>query len=550
MTGIPIFGPNAFSYEAPSSPGGGWGGYNASRTTSTSVSDLVRSHGGISSTSSSSNSSTPTITNSRTASAAGWINGKANQNLKHNVITGNNSNSNNNNNSNYNNSTNNTINNNNKIFVGGISWQSTEESLQTYFEQYGPVESVEIMRDRTTGNPRGFAFIHLTLPATADNIISLKKNHIIDAKTVDVKRAHARTIKTNNPQILEDEDVLVPTSDEVRNVEVDQMNSAIQKDIPEKTFLTTTTTASSAATTKTTKTTKTTTTPYCYNNNNNNNNSNNKIFIGGLHPSVDREELKAHFSIYGYIKDACVMFDPKTKRSRGFGFITYQEGYQAYCAINQRHTFRDKVVELKYAQPKLSTIGQQPTQQQQQSTLLPPSPPPITTTTTTTTTAATTTPQNHWEDYEEKEEGDLMCFIKQTQLQKEICQLQKSVQDIRQSERLLISLLHNQKMSTTTSISTSTQKHHNLMVAIIQSLQQRILSKGGKYSFTPFHDRITTTHTTTTTTTTSTTNNDCNKVNTTSMDSIRLESLAEDSSLVDLIVQLDNCLASLEYHGK
>ena len=38
-----------------------------------------------------------------------------------------------------------------KIFVGGLSWQTNEESLRWHFEQYGPVISVEVMRDRNTG---------------------------------------------------------------------------------------------------------------------------------------------------------------------------------------------------------------------------------------------------------------------------------------------------------------------------------------------------------------------------------------------------------------
>ncbi|KAL7526454.1 hypothetical protein ACHAWF_001778, partial [Thalassiosira exigua] len=45
-----------------------------------------------------------------------------------------------------------------KIFVGGLSWQTTEETLRYHFEQYGEVVSVEVMRDRNTGDPRGFAF--------------------------------------------------------------------------------------------------------------------------------------------------------------------------------------------------------------------------------------------------------------------------------------------------------------------------------------------------------------------------------------------------------
>ena len=47
----------------------------------------------------------------------------------------------------------------NKIFVGGLSWQTMEESLHCHFEQYGPVVSVEVMRDWNMGDPRGFAFV-------------------------------------------------------------------------------------------------------------------------------------------------------------------------------------------------------------------------------------------------------------------------------------------------------------------------------------------------------------------------------------------------------
>ena len=46
-----------------------------------------------------------------------------------------------------------------KIFVGGLSWQTTEETLRYHFEQYGEVKAVEVMRDRNTGDPRGFAFV-------------------------------------------------------------------------------------------------------------------------------------------------------------------------------------------------------------------------------------------------------------------------------------------------------------------------------------------------------------------------------------------------------
>ena len=78
-----------------------------------------------------------------------------------------------------------------KIFVGGLSWSSTEESLQAYFEKFGPVVNVEIMKDRNTGNPRGFCFIVFTQDATVERIMQHGK-HTVDEKIVDVKRAQAR----------------------------------------------------------------------------------------------------------------------------------------------------------------------------------------------------------------------------------------------------------------------------------------------------------------------------------------------------------------------
>lgn len=50
-----------------------------------------------------------------------------------------------------------------------------------------------------------------------------------------------------------------------------------------------------------------------------------KLFIGGLDYKTNDETLKAYFEKWGDIVDVVVMKDPKTKRSRGFGFVTYSK---------------------------------------------------------------------------------------------------------------------------------------------------------------------------------------------------------------------------------
>ncbi|CAH2040396.1 unnamed protein product, partial [Iphiclides podalirius] len=75
-----------------------------------------------------------------------------------------------------------------------------------------------------------------------------------------------------------------------------------------------------------------------------------KIFIGGLNYRTTDESLKAHFEKWGEIVDVVVMKDPKTKRSRGFGFITYSKAHMVDDAQNNRpHTIDTRVVETKRA---------------------------------------------------------------------------------------------------------------------------------------------------------------------------------------------------------
>ena len=50
----------------------------------------------------------------------------------------------------------------NKIFIGGLSWQTTIDGLRFYFEKFGELSDVALMTDKHTGQPRGFGFVTMT----------------------------------------------------------------------------------------------------------------------------------------------------------------------------------------------------------------------------------------------------------------------------------------------------------------------------------------------------------------------------------------------------
>src|ERR1700683_2760325 len=58
------------------------------------------------------------------------------------------------------------------IFVGNLSYQTTQEDLQQAFSQYGGVERVNIVTDRESGQPRGFAFVEMTERRDAETAIA------------------------------------------------------------------------------------------------------------------------------------------------------------------------------------------------------------------------------------------------------------------------------------------------------------------------------------------------------------------------------------------
>lgn len=78
------------------------------------------------------------------------------------------------------------------IFVGNLDFSATEEQLQTLFAAYGAVETVAIVKDRDTGEPRGLAFVEMTRAAEAQAAISSLDGALLNERALRVNEARPK----------------------------------------------------------------------------------------------------------------------------------------------------------------------------------------------------------------------------------------------------------------------------------------------------------------------------------------------------------------------
>ncbi len=79
-----------------------------------------------------------------------------------------------------------------KMYVGNLSFETTENDLQDLFEQHGAVSEVQLMMDRMTGKSRGFAFITMNDGAQASAAMSALNGHEVNGRALSVNEARPR----------------------------------------------------------------------------------------------------------------------------------------------------------------------------------------------------------------------------------------------------------------------------------------------------------------------------------------------------------------------
>ena len=78
------------------------------------------------------------------------------------------------------------------IYVGNISFQTSEQDLSSAFSAYGQVDRVQIIKDRETGQSRGFAFVEMPVDAEAERAIQALDGAKLDGRAMKVNEAQPR----------------------------------------------------------------------------------------------------------------------------------------------------------------------------------------------------------------------------------------------------------------------------------------------------------------------------------------------------------------------
>jgi RNA recognition motif-containing protein len=84
-----------------------------------------------------------------------------------------------------------------KLFVGGLSWDTKEDSLRNFFAQAGNVVSATVITDKFSGRSKGFGFVEMSSDAEAQEAIKKLNGQSLDGRNITVNEARPQAPREN-----------------------------------------------------------------------------------------------------------------------------------------------------------------------------------------------------------------------------------------------------------------------------------------------------------------------------------------------------------------
>ncbi|OJD25310.1 hypothetical protein ACJ73_03316 [Blastomyces percursus] len=201
------------------------------------------------------------------------------------------------------------------MFIGGLNWETTDQSLKDYFSQFGEVQECTVMRDGATGRSRGFGFLTFKDPKTVNTV--MVKEHYLDGKIVRTAHGHWPAPTPTRCAVRDDSrlevDIYMRTYKLTRQNKQIDPKRAIPRDEQERTS---------------------------------------KIFVGGVSQEATEQDFKQFFMQFGRVVDATLMIDKDSGRPRGFGFVTFDSEAAVEATLSGPLEILGKPIEVKKAQPR------------------------------------------------------------------------------------------------------------------------------------------------------------------------------------------------------
>ncbi|KAI8477827.1 DAZ-associated protein 1 [Branchiostoma belcheri] len=165
-----------------------------------------------------------------------------------------------------------------KLFVGGISWDTTQEGLKNYFSKFGEVVDCVIMKDSNTGRSRGFGFVKFQDASCVQTVLA-SGPHNLDGRVIDPKECTPRSQQRDDDGGWGGR----------KRFNQGKAGGAYQGRVK-------------------------------------------KIFVGGIPPNCGEEDLKEFFGTFGKVTEVVMMYDQQKQRPRG-QMGSYPQQESSYGAV-------------------------------------------------------------------------------------------------------------------------------------------------------------------------------------------------------------------------